>query len=181
MFSNLESWECEYIHKKFQCPKEHTGQFLAEDIRDEFQTKNAKVETKWDFPAVIATKDQMHQDRMFGVMADQTTMSSQQSSDTGGMMMNSGGFSGGGFSGCMSSGMSGVMSGVMSGGMSGGMTGMGYGGYSGNMVGGPKSSYEANKNSYTVVLQKCHENGIKWLKMTKKGQNSAFQTQKDLK
>ena len=117
MFSNLESWECEYIHKKFQCPKEHTGQFLAEDIRDEFQSKNAKVETKWDFPAVIATKDQMHQDRMFGVMADQTTMSSQQSSDTGGMMMNSGGFSGGGFSGCMSSGMSGVMSGGMSGGM----------------------------------------------------------------
>ena len=27
---------------------------------------------------------------------------------------------------------------------------------------------------YRVILQKCHENGRKWLKMTKKGQNLAF-------
>ena len=29
-------------------------------------------------------------------------------------------------------------------------------------------------NGYRVVLQKCHENGKKWLNMTKKGQNLAF-------
>ena len=38
-------------------------------------------------------------------------------------------------------------------------------------------SYLSNKekdHKYRVVLQKCHENGKKWLKMTKKGQNLAF-------
>ena len=29
-------------------------------------------------------------------------------------------------------------------------------------------------NGYRVVLQKCHENGKTWLKITKKGQNLAF-------
>ena len=48
------------------------------------------------------------------------------------------------------------------------------------IVGNPSASlavcYSENSDvlTYMVVLRKCHENGKKWLKMTKKGQNLAF-------
>jgi len=93
MFKDLDSFECDYIYKNFNCPKDHTGQFLADVPRNEY--KKPSFETKWNFPEVIATKDQVNQDKIYQDkenMENQTTLSSQQSSDTGGgILVHSGG------------------------------------------------------------------------------------------